>query len=295
MSRAHPLRDIRIAVQGAPHSATILRLTLLLLLLYGAQSPFLDVPLRVTCGLMLVFSSLSNVSYLWWFLCVVLIVGNGIEWYSIDNHKYLITYWTLACALSLGVSDGQEQYKYLRSSATMMVGLVFSFATLWKVIGGEYHDGTFMHMTLLLDPRVSYATSMLSGMSLEELSAGREAAAFLGRAPVLDTPIPLQTASNVRVVALVLSWLTLMGEGAVAVLHLRGRQATYTARHTLLKLFIVLTYLLLPVIGFAVVLTVMGFAECDQDDDHGRLEYVLLFALIHLTLIPWQPLLATLF
>jgi hypothetical protein len=115
----------------------------------------------------------------------------------------------------------------------------------------------------------------------------------MGAAPITQVDIPLRTSGVLGVLALALSWVTLAVEGVVAATHLIGSSRMYAIRHTVLIVFIAGTYFLLPVIGFAFVLSILGFAETRESDRVRRLVYLVLFAFVHLTLIPWQGFLRT--
>lgn len=270
-----------------------LRLTLILVLLYGSTSPLANVTIRLLCGLMLVFPQFLTGRFLWIMIGIVMATANGLLWHSIDNHKYLITYWVLACGLALIFPNRRRQEEYLRKTATWMIGLVFLFATLWKLCAGEYLDGKFFYFTFLSDSRLSYATSLISGLSTDDLQLGREALRFLGTVPLHESELEIAGSARLRTVTLLLSWATIAGEGAIAALYLWQSRRLYAVRQGLLMCFIGATYFLLPVIGFAAILTLLGFASSRKDDDAGRAIYVILFGVIHLTLIPWQRVLAS--
>ena len=92
-------------------------------------------------------------------------------------------------------------------------------------------------------------------------------------------------------VARMLSWSGLLVEGGVGVAHTIPGHRAYLLRHYALMAFIAITYFLLPVAGFAFVLTILGFAQCERSDDLMRLRYLALFGFIHLTLVPWRSIL----
>jgi hypothetical protein len=282
------LLAIKQSVTGVSHHVVILRLTLVLLILYGATSVFVQVPLRIVCASMLIFPSLVAHSFLWWTVVVILVVGNGRDWYLIDNHKYLITYWAVACALTLEQRDGLAA---VRIVARLLVGLVFAFACAWKVIGGGYLDGSFFEFTLLTDSRLQRVAATVSGAPLSEIIAVGEAYRFLGRYAGDGAAMSLpDTGTSLRFLALSLSWLGLFIEFCVAVSHLLPNARLRIWRHVTLVAFIALTYFLLPVIAFAFVLTVLGFAQCSDDDNELKMGYLALLAWMQLSLIPWQRL-----
>lgn len=282
----------RLEFMGEVPYEMTLRLTLLLLILYGSTSILLDVPVRLICGAMLVVPALLVIPYLWWVLTIFLAAGNLLLWFQIDNHKYLITYWVVVCALSLSLPSDSKRATYLRTNARWLVALVFFFATLWKVLAGEYFNGLFIQYTFLTDPRLESAASLIAGVDITEIRLGREAIAFTGAVPLPEARIPLATSSRLEVFALFLSWATVLVEGTIAVTHSAGNPRLYLVRHAVLILFVAGTYFLLPVIGFAVVLAILGFAETSEADNGLRAAYLALFGIVHLTLIPWQQFLA---
>lgn len=264
-----------------------LRCSALLLLLHSASTPFLTVPVTLACGLMLLFPRLVYSSLPWWLVALALLVGNAVDWYSIDNHKYLITYWALAIAISLHFPEARRR-RYLATTARIAIGLVFLFAVLWKLWAGEYLDGSFLYVTFLVDSRLEVPASLVSRVPIQDLMIAREAIATLGSRGISGAEVPLVEAFRLYKLTLVMSWLTVVGEACIAVLFLSGARRLYHARHYLLMTFILMTYFLLPVIGFAIALTVMGLAQCRAEDSRLQMEYLVLLGFVHFTLIPWQ-------
>lgn len=263
----------------------VLRLTLLLVLLNGAPDPWTGVMTRVIAGAMLLAPSLAGHAVLWWLLTAILAVGVAGAWHSADNHKYLIVYVCLACTLTLHVSS---PVPFLRVTARRLVGFVFLFAVIWKVIGGDFLNGDFFYWTMIYERRLQPVAAIISGISLDTLSAfaeGVRAVATLGDgAPALTAPL----SSELRRAALVVSWTGLLLEAGIAVLFLLGGQRTYKARHFVLMAFVPLVYFLLPVAGFAFVLVVLGLAQVDEEDHRLRLAYLTLAAVVQLVAIPWK-------
>ena len=73
---------------AAEHHTLVLRLTLVLVLLYGTTSAYTSALIRVVCTAMLAAPALTRRKGLWWILVVALCVGNIIDWYVIDNHTW---------------------------------------------------------------------------------------------------------------------------------------------------------------------------------------------------------------
>ena len=132
-----PVSGLRCAIDGARRAASemnavdlALRLTLLDLLL----NPIGDWTLRpfilasAAAGLLL--PGALRKPGLWWLLTLLTGLRALLDWPLPDNHSYLLCYWCLAISLSLVVKDTDE---FLAHNGRWLIGLVFAFATLWKL------------------------------------------------------------------------------------------------------------------------------------------------------------------
>jgi hypothetical protein len=279
---------VEAAIASETRHALTLRLSAVMVLLYGASAPAMNVPLNVIAGLVLLFPMLLKQPLLWWTLVIALIAGNAADWYFVDNHKYLITYWIAACALSLHFDDAHQR---LRTIARLLVAVVFGFAVLWKLIGGEYLNGAFLYWTFLTDPRVQKLGALIAGRTADEVAASSQALRVLATVGADGVSLPVLTSGSLTIFTYVISWSVVIGEGIVSVLHFAGSQRLYLTRHVFLIGFILMTYVLLPVIGFAFILTLLGFAQCREDDRWLSRAYLALFVFVQFTVLPWQHLL----
>ena len=59
------------------------------------------------------------------------------------------------------------------------------------------------------------------------------------------------------------------------------------AKDNLLILFCLLTYYALPIVGFAITLIVMGFAQCPAERRDLRMLYLWVLVLVQTTLFPF--------
>lgn len=283
------IRQATAAILAQPRHLVVLRLSLLLLLLHGATGWTLDVPLRMICGAMLLFDVLLPSRLLWLALSLAVALVNAHDWAWIDNHKYLITYWCMVCTLAVAAEDTDS---ILAWNGRLLIGLSFSWAVIWKLIAGEYFDGSFLEFTFLTDNRVETVARWFGQMNPSTLPTNRLLREALASFPCETISATLSTTPALQRLALVSSYWTLLIEGAVAVSFLLPDRVPLAAklRDAFLMLFIGTTYILLPVIGFALTLTVMGFAQCPRDRPRTRLAFLGLLVAIQLTLIPWQRL-----
>lgn len=237
-------------------------MTLLLLLLYSEPIWYLELGVYGLGLAALLYRPLLSKPALWFLLTAFLAVGHIRAWFYIDNHKYLITYWCLAVALAL---LAREPLDVLRVNARLLIGLAFLLAVVAKLVSPDYLDGSFFEGLLLSDRRFFGVSTLLGGVPPEALRASeltRMDALALG-----DVRLPVAMPSTARLVwiAQVLTWWTILIEAAVAVLFLwpEDRGPSRWRDPTLLA-FIITTYPVAPVIGFAWVLTTMGVAQSSR-------------------------------
>jgi hypothetical protein len=163
-------------------------------------------------------------------------------------------------------------------NAKLTIGLCFFFSVVWKVLSNEYFDGSFLHLTFLLDRRLEMGAFLFGGLTPQILQGNREAFATL-QAVDPSAEVTLATTALLSALSVVLSYWTLLIEGAIAISFcLPQPRWLYRNRDGLLILFLVTTYLLIPVIGFAALLALMGFAQCCAN--RSKVTYLVLFLLV---------------
>jgi hypothetical protein len=265
-----------------------LRWTLLLLVLHGSTSIFLDVPLRVLCGVMLVRPELTRNPWMWILITASSWTVNASNWTWIDNHKYLISYWCLVCAIACRPGASEKRCgTILGWNANLLIAMTFLLATGWKIAGNEYFDGSFLYYTALTDSRLDTISVQLGGMDPAVLSQTRLVMSTLKDFPVMDAAVSLPDSSRLANVMLVMSWWTLAIEGAIAVAFF----LKWRVRHLLLIVFLASTYFLLPVLGFGYVLAIMGLSSCTGEQKRTRIAYLTVFLVFQVSRLPWESLL----
>jgi hypothetical protein len=225
---------------------------------------------------------------LWWLLAALAAIRVLVDWPLPDNHAYLLAYWLFAIALSLG---GAEPAHTLATSARLLVGLAFAFASVWKLgLSADFLDGRFFRVALLADPRFEDLARLVGGLSPESLAGLRD---FLRQhvdgPAVMGGALPLEPAP-LRSLAYGLTLWTALLEISVAAAFLwpRGRGLS-RPRDALLLLFCATTYAIATVEGFAWLLLAMGVAQCERGAT--RLAYlgVYLLVLVYRE-VPWLAL-----
>jgi len=275
--------------ESAP-AGLVLRLTLVDLLLRPGGSWAVRSSLLALAALGILVPKALHSPPLW--LALAGLTGWRVieSWPLADNHAYLLSYWCLAVAIALLISEGAET---LRRSARWLLVAVFGLTLLWKgLLAPEYLDGRFFRVTLLKDDRFSQASQLVGGLTPEEIRLNREAL----RPPpdgaqLLEPPDLVEPPTFLRF-ARAATWGTFLMEATVAaafLLPLPGRVAA--ARHVALLLFCTLTYAFAPVAGFGWLLLAMGMAQCRPQERRWELCYAVAFFLVlFLVEIPWARL-----
>lgn len=266
----------------------ILRLTALLLMFYGGSGWMLSLPLKIACGAAL-FSTVLLRNWWWWLGITVLIAFvNGGVWHSIDNHKYLISYW--AICVTMAVAWPVQSRAVISYNAQLLIGTCFFFAVVWKLLAGQFLDGSFLHNVFLTDSRVAVPASIAGDVPLSELSVNRSLESMMQWSPSADAIVQLRSSPLLEGLAITASWWTLLIESLVAVLWLLPVRRVGIARDVALIVFIATTYFLLPVVGFATILGVMGYAVASvREQKRLKMVYLGVIAFMQLSSIPWGP------
>jgi hypothetical protein len=250
------------------------RLTLVMILLLSGNLWFHVVPIRVLALAGLVYMPLVRRTTYWLALFLLsFAVDNLYNWAIADNHHWLLSYWLLALALSVGSKAPEAT---LSQSARLLIGFAFLLATLRKAMSPQYLDGRAFQFLLMADPRFYHVA--LFGDHTQDIPAfWRE---MLNLSP--EVALPVVTPGFQRI-AWVMTWWTIFIEGAIALAFLiRDNPRAERARNWLLLTFVITTYPVAPVLGFAWLLLIMGWAQCSLELRAARFAYLLMFPLVYL-------------
>jgi len=214
----------------------------------------------------------------WFALSAGLIVNHFLLWHTLDNHKYLLTYWCLA----LGISRLQaDSLGAAALNGRLLIGLCFLFAAASKLLSPEYMDGTFFHYTLLTDRRFSGVSDIVGGVTTEAMVANGVAMRDLARPYGAVEHVALNDGPRIAAMAQVMTWWTVVIEGLIALLFLLPRRLRVGAlRDAVLLIFMFTTYPVATVVGFGRVLTVAGLAQTENRLGIERALYLAAFVLL---------------
>jgi hypothetical protein len=265
-----------------------LRVLLLVLLLDAPLFWFQRVPLQIAAGLGLLLPALARGARYWAGLTLLTAWPLLWNWPFSDNHDYLRALATLAVTLALGARDAPAA---LRTSARLLLGGTFLFATLWKlVLSPDFVDGTFFRVTLLADPRFHDLAVLAGGVSWQTLDAFDAALReFLAGRPE-GWPGAFVEPAGLRPLALALTLFTGAIEAGIAAAFLWPRLGRF--RNVLLIAFGASTFAFATVRGFGWLLMALGFAQCAEDERRARIGYLAtLFGIELYRSVPWSRML----
>lgn len=275
------VRSLFDALLDQPVDELVLRLTLLVLILHGASESSLDIALKILCGFLLLSPAHLKNAFLWGVLCATIWAVNATHWLWIDNHKFLLSYWTLACAVA--VSSGNPG-RVLAWNGRILIGLAFVFAVIWKLSAGQYLNGEFFYHTLLTDGRFEPLAHHLGGISLADLEQAKLLEEDLRFAPSEAAQASLPDSPRLLGLSLILSYWALLIETAIALTFLLPKPAAAgRVRDWILLGFIVTTYPVAPVLGFGYTLVILGLAACPPERTAARTAYLIVLAVLQLT------------
>lgn len=272
------------AVFEAPRELVVFRLTLLVLLFFGAEQAYLQLVLRLAAFPMLLSARLARSPGLWTIVAAAEVLSSIDSYYVQDNHKFLMAYWSIACCLAAWNRDAE---RVLAWNGRLLIALAFTFAVLWKFLGGEILSGSFFEFTFLTDQRFESFTLLATGLDRAAFAANRDALANLVAFPAEARAVALRTNDLVPLAASAMGWMMVVVEGALALAFWRSLWKPESELHDwILIAFCAFTYTLTPVVGFGFVLATMGYAQCGPAKRDVRQAYVWTILLVQFAVHP---------
>ena len=277
---AERLNGIHAGIGGMNIVDLSLRLTLLDMVLRPVGDRTVRPLTLVFAALGLLIPGQLRSKFIWLPLAFLTGLRVFLDWPLPDNHAYLLFYWCLAVTIALFSRDSE---RCLAFNGKFMIGLAFAFALLWKaLLSGDFMDGRFFSITMLTDPRFEAFTGSLLSLDDYEMDS---LTLFVeqhidGELPAQGLDIP-SLPSKLHLVSEILTYWTVLIEGAVAILFLiPSRAAVSRLRDAFLILFCITTYSVATVEGFGWLLIAMGVSQSGERREAVRYLYVAAFLLI---------------
>ena len=253
----------------------VLSLTLLFLIMFSGVHWFTRIPLAALSISAFIWRDLVDQPKFWFLAFCFIAFETGLFWFESDNHKYLTAYWFLSLAL-ISNFPRENRLSYVKKHARLFLVACMGFAVLWKLINGDFMDHSFFEFTLLTDDRFLYFTKYLTGLDHSDLVYNQEA--LRGILSQSENAVALKKNVRVENLAAFMTYFTLAIETAIPVGFFFFPERVFP--HFFLVFFILVTYPVASVIGFAWLLIIFGLSRCDGSrHSHLRSIYCVLFVL----------------
>lgn len=266
------------------------QLTLALLLLHAPKQWYVQGPVVVLCIAGLTFGWLRREWRLWFLLFAFLASSVYYDWATADNHKYLECYWVVAFACAAACAP-ENRRRVLGFNGRLLIALCMLFATGWKLASPSYRSGDFFEFILLTDDRFEDLAAWVGDVPIAVAQQNHIAEKVLttGYLRGIDVDqVQLHSSEALRRLAQIMTWWTVLIEGALAVLFLPvGSRRWKITRDIVLILFAATTYLVATVKGFGWLLVIMGLAQCEEKEAVLVPLYLITFFAIQLYTMPY--------
>ena len=220
-----------------------------------------------------IWRSARRSPWIWLTIVAVFTPRLLLDWYDNEDHVYLTIYWCTALALG---SWGPDTRQVIAWNARLLVGLAFLFATAWKLASPAFYDGSLCTYKLLYDYRFrTVMTEPLCGLSSQDVDVNQTAMISLTQTGSRLDEVSLEYPDRVIWLAKFLAGWTILIEGTLAVVFLLPPTWVRSFyRHTMLIVFSLTTYLVVPVLGFGLLFMTMGYAQTSENEARFRRAYL---------------------
>lgn len=272
---------------------TCLVFTLVDLMLFGSRIWYTASLLFVCCLPAVASKRIRQTALPWIGVVAAFVHMIAINWATADNHKYVMTYWSLAVAISLRAKI-KDRVDILSSNAAWILGLSMIFAAIWKAISSEYMSGAFFEIFFLTDKRLEGTVALLTDLTRGQLAENRGRLELLREGyfyNVNPTSQVLHSSALVKNMAFVATWWTIVIEGVKGALFVWPQEGKRLAlaRNISLLLFLFTTYTIAPVPGFGCTLACMGMATCIQQPGRWFKLYQIAYGFVVVCYIAAEP------
>lgn len=274
-----------------------LQVLLVIFLLYMTDNGYLSIFMPVILFPGILFKELRSNRYYW-----ILILLFGATFYLVldlvgyvPNHKHIFAYLMLAVTLSLFMGSGERSLNFLKVQCRLIIGLCFLFATIGKFLAPEFLNSAFFDFTNTSDPRFFGSTSIFGGVDKALLELNEETFVNFLKTSDPNNRFVLHGADEIQGFSMFLTYWTIFIEGMIGISFLAPARSWLSKyRNLFLVIFILTTYPIATVTGFAIILAFMGFLQSlDQKQLTGySIFYLLVLLLLPLNYFPFTRLFA---
>ncbi len=249
---------------------TCLQVLLVIFLIFMNDNGYLSIFMPVILFPGILFRELRSNKFYWTFILLF-----GVTFYLIldlvgyvPNHKHIFAYVTLAVTVSLFLYNKSHglSLDFLKSQSQIIIGLCFLFATIGKFLAPEFLSSLFFDFTNTTDPRFFGSTSTIGHVDINLLKENEATFTSFLKSNNPNENFVLHGADSIKGFSRFLTYWTISIEGLIGISFLipqKFRLSEY--RNLFLVLFILTTYPIATVTGFAIILAFMGFVQSLED------------------------------
>jgi len=273
-----------------------LQMLLIVLLIFMSDNGYLTIfmPVAIIPGIL--FKSVRENIYFWVFIsfmsCTFYLVRD-LDGY-VPNHKHVFAYVILMITISLLFKSKTNRLTFIKKQSKYIIGLIFLFALIGKILAPEFLNGSFFQFTNTTDPRFFGFSSLIGHVDFSLLKDNEQNLSML-----LNTNNPgenflLHGPDGIKMFGIIISYWTIFIEGMIAISFcMPSRFLIAKYRNIFLVTFILTTYPIATVTGFAIILTTLGFMQSIVENKFSWYSwfYLMVYILLPLNHFPFTRLL----
>ncbi|MDR6219975.1 hypothetical protein J2Y00_003586 [Deinococcus soli (ex Cha et al. 2016)] len=203
-----------------------------------------------------IFRNVLDKELFWFVVLLLVLIPSIIDWWSLGGHAFLILYWILAIFLSFFSKD---RLCFVGKAGQYLISCTFLFAAIWKFISPEFANGDVMKYFMITTIPMGITTSPFTGLDRHSLLSNINNISQLLTQDTTQT-VNLVGKFSVDRPAAILTTITQFIEVAIASSFILPVNNNWSIiREILLILFFLTAYVVMPVPGFAVLFSCIGF------------------------------------
>lgn len=203
-----------------------------------------------------IFRGVLDKELFWFVILLLFLIPAVIDWWSLGGHAFLLLYWIIAIFLSFFSKD---RLNFISKAGQYLIGCGFLFASVWKFISPEFVSGDVMKYFMATTVPMGVTTSPFTGLDRYSLSINIRNINQLLMQDTTQT-VKLVGRFNVNHPAELLTMATQLIEVMIASVFIVPMPSKWLfIREILLISFFLTAYIIMPVPGFAVLFSCIGF------------------------------------
>ncbi len=194
-------------------------------------------------------------SWLWFGITAALGGAYLFEWWATDNHHLVILLACMLAGLAVGTADTESNFAM---GARLLVAATFGAAIIAKLLSGDFTSGVFGELFFVFDHRLGDLAVRAGALDAADRVANDAALRDLE----VNNVINLQSVDGWFAAGFTIWTIAIELLIVVGFLIPRSRRFALVGDVALL-VFIATTYTVVPVVGFAGVLSTLGLAQAE--------------------------------